>query len=403
MVRVHLGIRTLYKAGHEVSIFALQEPGQPFYELNGGIAVYRFPYETTQLSGALKWKARLSHRIERLTFHSPFWRGQMRKFLEEKEIEVLHLHHLHLARDVLALGREKKIPVVLELHENRPFQMAYYARDRGDGLFSRKIIHGQWRWSRYEGIAARQADHTIVVIEEAKERLIRQHRIDPSRISVVPNVIDAPEFTSHPIDPGIVDRFKKDFTILYTGSYQRFRGLDTIIQAMASCAGEFPNIRLLIVGWPARKSLKVELAAQAQRLGIGERITFVDGDAPERIPSYIAACRFGVVPHHSNEQTEATIPYKLFEFMACAKAVLVSNCRPLKRVVGEAQAGLVFRAGDPEDAARCIRALHSDALARELGENGRKAVEEKYDWQKIGEELHRLYAKLDDRLSPRAP
>jgi len=380
MVRVHLGARSLQEAGHEVSVFSLREPDQPSHDLDGGITVHRFPYDPARMSGVPKWKARLSYRIERLTFHSPYWRGLMRKFLDENELEAIHLHHLHLACDALAVGEERGIPVVLDLHENRPYQMAYYARDRGDGLFSRKVIHGQWRWRRYEGHAVRRADHTIVVVDEARERLYRQHGIDPARISVVTNAIDADAFTSHPIDPGIVDRYREDFTILYTGSYQTFRGLDTIIEAAALCAGEIPNIRLLIVGWPNPKALKDELEAQARRLGIGKRVTFVDGDAPERIPSYIAASRLCVVPHHSNEQTEATIPYKLFEFMACAKAVLVSSCRPLKRVVEEAGAGLVFRAGDPADAARCIRALRSDAAARTLGEKGRKAVEARYNW-----------------------
>ena len=179
MVRVHLGARSLQEAGHEVSVFSLREPDQPARDLDGGIAVHRFPYDPARMSGALKWKARLSYRVERYAFRSPYWRGLIGKFLEENEIEALHLHHLHLACDALALGEEKRIPVVLDLHENRPYQMAYYARDRGDGLFSRKVIHGQWRWSRYEKSSVRRADHTIVVVDEARERLCRQHGIDP--------------------------------------------------------------------------------------------------------------------------------------------------------------------------------------------------------------------------------
>lgn len=394
MVRVRLGARSLQEAGHEVSIFALREQDQSAREIVGGIAVHRFPYDPASMSSALKWKVRLSYFIERFTFHSPYWRGRIRTFVEERSIEALHLHHLHLACDALAVGREKGIPVILELHENRPFQMAYYARERGDGLFSRRIIHGQWRWTRYEGRAVKQADHTIVVVDEARERLLRRHGIDPTRVSVVTNAIDAVEFASHPIDPDIVDRYRDDFTILYTGSYQKFRGLDTIIEAMALCAREIRNIRLLIVGWPNPEPLRDELGAQARRLGIGERVSFVDGESPERIPSYIAASRIGVIPHHSNEQTEATIPYKLFEFMACGRAVLVSSCRPLKRVVEETRAGLVFRSGDSGDAARCIRAFCANATVRKLGENGRRAVDAKYNWLRGAQRLLDIYETM---------
>ena len=400
MVRIDLGARSLAEAGHEVSIFALREPGQAALEPVGNVTVHRAPYRPDQLTVLERWNVRLSHRVEALTFHSPFWRGLIRRFLEEHRIDLLHLHHLHLAGDGSALAGERGIPVVLDLHENRPYQIAYYARERGDRLFSRLFVNGRWRWSLYEGWAVKRADRTVVVVDEAKERLVRMHGVPPDRISVIPNVVDAERFRAHPVDPAIVERYRDDLLLLYIGSYQTFRGLDTLIDALALCSSELPSARLLIVGWPNPPSLKGALQDQARRRGVGDRVTFIDGEAPERIPSYIAASRVCVVPHHTNEQTEATIPYKLFEFMACGRAVLVSSCRPLARVVEETGAGKVFRAGDPEDAARCIRALGKGDLARELGGKGVAGVEGKYNWKRAGAVLTRLYEELASHRTP---
>lgn len=73
--------------------------------------------------------------------------------------------------------------------------------------------------------------------------------------------------------------------------------------------------------------------------------------------------------------------------------ILVSSCRPLKRIIEETEAGLVFQAGDPEGLAEKIVTLYkSSELRQKMGNRGRMAtVEGKYNWKYSGGELIGIY------------
>src|SRR6185436_3084015 len=91
--------------------------------------------------------------------------------------------------------------------------------------------------------------------------------------------------------------------------------------------------------------------------------------------AYMHLASVNVIPHQSNLHTDNTVPHKLFQGMMAARPLLVSSTAPLKRIVEQFQAGLVFKAGDDVDFAEKARALYRDpALANQLGENGRKAT-----------------------------
>ena len=79
------------------------------------------------------------------------------------------------------------------------------------------------------------------------------------------------------------------------------------------------------------------------------------------------------------------------------KPVIVSSCKPLKRIVEETQAGLVFKANDPSDLARCLECLYKNGDGIEkFGENGRRAALGPYSWKNDSARLLKLYYNLFD-------
>jgi glycosyltransferase involved in cell wall biosynthesis len=68
--------------------------------------------------------------------------------------------------------------------------------------------------------------------------------------------------------------------------------------------------------------------------------------------------------------------------MAMGKPVVSTDCAPLERVIKETECGLTFASGDVAGLQTALRTLLSDASQRFIkGENGRKAVVEKYNWE----------------------
>ena len=78
------------------------------------------------------------------------------------------------------------------------------------------------------------------------------------------------------------------------------------------------------------------------------------------------------------------------------KPVIVTDCKPLKRIVEECNCGLVVPSGDYDKMTKAIIKLYkNNELAKKLGENGRKAVEKKYNWKNEAEKLCKLYEGLE--------
>jgi glycosyltransferase involved in cell wall biosynthesis len=63
------------------------------------------------------------------------------------------------------------------------------------------------------------------------------------------------------------------------------------------------------------------------------------------------------------------------------KPVVVSDVKPLKRIVTASECGLAFKAGDHEDLARTLlRLIMNPSVKMKMGDLGRKAVENLYNW-----------------------
>jgi glycosyltransferase involved in cell wall biosynthesis len=83
---------------------------------------------------------------------------------------------------------------------------------------------------------------------------------------------------------------------------------------------------------------------------------------------------------------------KLFEAMMLGKPVVVIRGTSMDEKVRTFKCGLVVENGDPESLAGALRFLMEEPdLARQMGENGRRAYENLYDWKFMTERLAKLY------------
>ena len=133
----------------------------------------------------------------------------------------------------------------------------------------------------------------------------------------------------------------------------------------------------------------------AKDLGIEKQIELVKWRPLEEVPNAIIECDIGIVPHQKHAHTDATIPHKLFQYMLGSRPVIVSNCKPLERIVRETQSGLVFESGNTKDLSSIIEKLARDEdLRKELGSNGRVVASGEYSWEVEGQKLVKLYEQF---------
>ncbi len=382
--RVANEARALAKGGHEVQILCLRHgAGQPESEEWEGVRIRRVRIG--------RWFHRKASAVSlELPAYRWFIRSALARFVAEAGIEVLHVHDLPMVSEGLRAARGARIPLVADLHENWPAALKNYGYAR---RFPGRILISPARWARHERKILPQADRIIVVIEEARER-VAALGIARNRITVVRNTVEVDDFRDFGIDDGILGRFRDRFVLSYLGGFERHRGIETAIEAMPAIVRVIPSALLLLIGTgstgPALRSL-------AARLGMGGSVIF-EGYQPFRsFPSYIAASQVCLIPHLKNEHTDSTIPHKLFHYMLLGRPVITSDCLPLRRIVEETGCGIVYPSGDPEAFAAAVLRLSDPALCGKLGEAGRSAVHETYNWSRDAATLLALYHELDDR------
>jgi len=152
------------------------------------------------------------------------------------------------------------------------------------------------------------------------------------------------------------------------------------------------NIKLVIVG-KGNIDTTQRLESIVRENNLQSKVHFLGQQPFSFIPTLIEKADIGIVPHKSNEHTENTIPHKLFQYMILGTPVLVSSCRPLKRITETHDCGKVFKADDSTDfAEKVIEILESEEKIEKFGKNGINAtLNGPLSWDIEGSKLPNVY------------
>jgi len=378
--RVGNEARSLVRAGHEVHLLCVRlnesEKEQEEWE---GVQLHRL-----LLSQFFHKKA--SALCLNLPFYFSVFRRAVSRLVVEHGIEAIHVHDLPLLRVGLEVGAPRSIPVVSDLHENWPAAIENY--DYARRLPGRWLISPE-RWRAYERRFLPNAARVIVVVDEAKSRL-RHYGVALDRVAVVSNTVHVDEFEGFPRDQSIEARGRGAFTVTYLGGFDRHRGLETAVQAVARLR-DWSELRLTLVGDGATRS---SLQREAEALGIADRVDFPGWQPFRLFPSYVAGASVCLIPHLKCEHTDTTIPHKLFHYMLLERPVVATNCDPIERIVKAEDCGRIYRSGDAAALANTLRDLRDSKLRDTLGARGRAAVLSRYRWDRTQETLLELYDGL---------
>jgi len=379
-IRVEKEARSLTKAGHKVVVLCNKGPNQVEEEDVKSLKIRRLG-KPAPLAG------QVTDLIWRFFLINPRWLRRIIKTVKEEGCQVVCVHDLPLVKTGILAARMTGVPITADLHENYPEAMRLWR----NLSFRERFLLGRQRFKRLELKSVRRVDHIIVVVDEAKKRLVSLG-IPKDKISVVMNTEEADFLQKQAIHPEIIDKFRNRFVISYIGGFGFHRGIDVAVKAFPLIMKTVPDAHLLLVGDGNNKQ---ELEDLCKELNLNEKVTFTGWVDSRYVPTYIAASDIGLVPHRKSPHTDTTIPHKLFQYMTSGKPVVTSDAEPLKRIVSDAQAGLVFPSGDSKKlAGAVVRLRENKELARRLGENGRKAVATRYNWEIEGKKLVDSYERL---------
>ena len=373
---------SLINAGHEVILYCFSfDKNQVQSERIKGIQVERhFIAPFIFKFSALAYTLSLYHR---------YLRKSLSAFIRKHAVEALHIHDMQVARAVFEVNQQFKLPVVLDLHENRPEIMKHYTHVQD---FPGRWLINPERWKKYEFQFIARADATIVVTEEAREYYLQNMADSSAKFYVVPNTVRRSFYEEGKINPELNSRFKDHFTLLYMGDTGLRRGLETVLDAMASLKDRIINIKLVVVGENRTDHL---LKDKVKSLGLQNHVDFEGWRPFSTFPAYVNAADVGLCPFHRNIHHDTTYANKLFQFLSWGKPVVVSDCQAQANLINTYHCGLVFHDRDAADLAEKLMILYNDpSLYQSMSKKAKDMITQHYNWERTSEPLIQLYARL---------
>lgn len=321
----------------------------------------------------------LSNRFKMATmldtpFSAPF---RIRKEIKDYEIVHIHEHRQTLAIIASHFARKNNIPYIVQAHGSvLPFFQKEGLKNLFDKVFGFKILHN--------------AACVFALTEVEKEQYLKMG-VDEDKIEIVPLGINLEEYENLP-DYG---RFRSKFNIsdddkliLFVGRIHEIKGLDLLIDSFNDLIGlnENKNIKLAIVG--PDDGYLTELEDKIRMYSLEDNVIVTGPLYKEEKQEALVDCDLFVMPSKYESFTTSGL-----EAMACSKPLVLTKNNHIHDWV-DGNCGLAC--DDDKDSLReaIEKLLFDEDLSKTYGENGKRLIKERYDWDIINKQILDIYEKL---------
>lgn len=225
----------------------------------------------------------------------------------------------------------------------------------------------------------KRVDAVIATSEAVREDLVNVGRIGKELITVIPTGVDVGRIAVDALQP-LFSRPARMVGVI--GPTEKNRGQEYFIKAIPAVVRGNASAHFVVAGCgdclPALRTL-------AGSLGLDRHLTFIPDFA--RSEDVIGA--MDVVVYTSLEDVSA---YSLLEAMACGRPVVAFSTPIVCSIVEHGRTGLIVTKRNVAGLAEAVlRLLGDETAARELAENARAVIRERFSTSVIARQTLRVY------------
>ena len=184
--------------------------------------------------------------------------------------------------------------------------------------------------------------------------------------------------------------------IVYTGTYERYQGLDMALECVDIVAKQYPNVIFIFVG--AKNQQAREWAELAREINLQDHVLFLDVVSPEESMVYLAYASVLISPRLDGTST----PLKIYSYLHAEKPIVATSITAHTQVLTEDTAILV-EANKEAFAEGILRALNNPELSEQLGKNAHQCAREKFSHQDYILKVNQIYMSLMPSLEIEEP
>jgi glycosyltransferase involved in cell wall biosynthesis len=260
-------------------------------------------------------------------------------------------------------------PMVLTVHDPNPYNGSDF------GIMNRGARE-----------LPRLFDAVIVHSESGKSQVIR-NGIDPAKTHVVPHGPLPVTASTRERDPG-----RDKFTLVFFGKIKPYKGLDTLVQALAKLPPDLKKkVHLVVVGEPVMDVSDIQSAATAAEISTSWELRFIPD---EEIDYWLSQPDLFVFPYRDIDASGV--------FMSClkyGKPVIATRIGMFGEVLQHGTHGYLI---DPDEPAEAFTTAIADLMthperASMMGMEVGRLMNTLPSWQDIARSTMKVYSDARDR------
>lgn len=225
-----------------------------------------------------------------------------------------------------------------------------------------------------------------------KEKIVEKKGVDREKVVLIPNGADLDIFKPGPKQNWVREEYglHDKFVITYMGAHGLANNLWSILKVAKQLKHNI-DIVFLLIGDGMEKTKLKEFAQQEMLTNV----IFIDSQPKEVIPDYCNASDVCTAVLKKVETFKTVYPNKVFDYMSCAKPILLGIDGVARELVEKSKCGYYVDPDNPEDFKEKILSLYeSPKLCSEMGKSGYEFVQQNFS----REELAKNYLKEIEKV-----
>ncbi len=243
--------------------------------------------------------------------------------------------------------------------------------------------------------AGRVTTHFVSVANAMTEQYLAAGIGVPEQYTRIFSGFDLEPFLNAKNDPALRAKLgigPENFVIGKVARLFEHKGHLDLLIACSVVAEKFPDARILLVGDGVLRE-RLERLVQGGERSIPQlkgRVVFAGLVKPQEVPSYIGV--MDAVVHLSRREGLARV---LPQALAAGKPIVAYDCDGAREVCLDKETGFLVKEADLGAVmSRLIRLVAEPQLRERLGARGRELVKEWFPAQRMVDDLHALYLRL---------
>ena len=241
--------------------------------------------------------------------------------------------------------------------------------------------------------------HAVITVGPDLERYVKAVGKN-IRVVMIENI--ALHAYQTPVRPETAEELKNKLNldgrlpIVYTGTYERYQGLDMALNCVNHVRERYPNVIFIFVG--AKVQQAQEWTEKAARLGLADHTLFLDVVSPEDSMIYLACASVLISPRLDGTST----PLKIYSYLHAERPIIATSITSHTQVLTKDTA-LLVEPNHNAFAEGILQVLDDLELADWLGKNAHQLAQDKFSRQDYITKVNQIYKTLAPKLEIEEP